>query len=85
MHIHGHPMSVNPADFYAASQGERAANAQRAAEVRKKLLKSGALLDGAASPEETLMISQWLDGRHSQTESAEEYHATAAGRDPDFG
>jgi hypothetical protein len=86
MHIHGqHPMSVNPADFYAASQGQRAAEAQKAAEVRKKLLKGAAQLDGAATPEETLMISQWLDGRHSQTESAEEYRATAAGRDPDFG
>jgi hypothetical protein len=85
MHIHGHPMSVNPADFYAAGQGERAANAQRAAEVRKKLLKNSAQIDGAATPEETLMISQWLDARHSQTESAEEYHSTAAGRDLDFG
>ena len=86
MHIHGqHPMSVNPADFYAASQGQRAVEAQRAAEVRKKLLKNGAQIDGAATPEETLMISQWLDARQSQTESAEEYHATAAGRDPDFG
>jgi hypothetical protein len=75
MHIHGNTMSVNPTNFYAASQGEGAANAQRAAEVRKKLLKSGALIDGAATPEETLMISQWLDGRHSQSESAEEYHA----------
>jgi hypothetical protein len=83
MHIHS--MGVNPTGFYAASQGERAANEQRAAEVRKKLLKSGALADGAATPEETLLISQWLDARHSQTQSAEEYHAAAAGRDPDFG
>jgi hypothetical protein len=85
MHIHGHPMSVNPADFYAASQGERAANAQKAPEVRKKLLKGAAQMDEAATPEETLLINQWLDGRPSQTESAVEYHATAAGRDPDFG
>jgi hypothetical protein len=83
MHIHS--MGVNPANFYAASEGERAANAQKAAEVRKKLLKSGAQIDGAASPEETLMISHWLDGRQSQTQSEDEYHASAAGRDPDFG
>ena len=44
MHIHS--MGVNPAGFYAASEGERAANAQRAAEVRKKLLKSAAQIDG---------------------------------------
>jgi hypothetical protein len=83
MHIHS--MGVNPADFYAASQEERAANAQRAAEVRKKLLKGAAQIEGASTPEETLLISQWLDGQHSLTESAAEYHATAAGRDPDFG
>ena len=83
MHIHS--MGVNPANFYATSEGERAASAQRAAEVRKKLQKGAAQIEGAATPEETLMISQWLDARHSQTESTEEYHATAAGREPDFG
>jgi hypothetical protein len=78
-------MGVNPTGFYAASQGERAANEQRAAEVRKKLLRGAGQIDSAATPEETLLINQWLDGRHSQTESAEEYHSTAAGRDPNFG
>jgi hypothetical protein len=85
MHIHGKSMNANPADFYAASQGEKVANAQKAAEIRKKLLKGAAQIEGAATPEETLMISHWLDGRQSQTESSEEYHAAAAGRDPDFG
>jgi hypothetical protein len=85
MHIHGHPMSVNPADFYAAGQGERAAIAQKAAEVRKKLLKSAAQIDGAATPEETLLISHWLDGRQSQAQSDGEYHSSAPGRDQDFG
>jgi hypothetical protein len=84
MHIHGHPMSVNPADFYAACQGEMAANAQRAAEVRRKLLKVAAQIEDA-TPEETLLISQWLDARHSQTESADEFHSTVVGRDGDFG
>jgi hypothetical protein len=78
-------MNVNPANFYAASQGESAANAQKAAEVRKKLLNGAGQIEGASTPEETQMISHWLDGRHSQTESSEEYHAAAAGRDPDFG
>jgi hypothetical protein len=83
MHIHGNSMTVNQANFYASAQGERAANAQRAAEVRKKLLKGAAEIEGAASPEETLMIGQWLDAHHSQTESEDQYHAS--GRDPDFG
>ena len=85
MHIHGNSMAVNPANFYAAAQGERAAATQRAAEVRKKLLKGAAEIDGAATPEETLMINQWLDSRHSQTQSGEQYRATAAGKDPEFG
>jgi len=78
-------MSINPANFYAASQGEKTANEQRAAEVRKKLLKGASEIDAAASPEETLMIGQWLDARHSQVQSEDEYHSSAAGRDLDFG
>jgi len=85
MHIHGNPMSVQAASFYAASQEERTAAAQRASEVRKKLLKSATALDGSASPEETLLIGQWLDGRHSQALSGDEYHADGSGKDPDFG
>lgn len=82
MHIHGHPMSVNPADFYAAGQGQRTVETQKAAEIRKKLLKSASQLDGAASPEETLMINRWLDGRDGQRQGEDEYHPT--GRDAEF-
>jgi len=57
----------------------------RAAEVRKNLLKSAAEIAGAAAPEETLLIGQWLDSRPSQAESHDPYHASTAGRDSDFG
>ena len=40
MHIHGNAMNVNAANLYSAAQGERAAAAERAAEVRKRLLKA---------------------------------------------
>ena len=83
MHINGNSMAVNQADMYSAAQGERATAAERAAEVRKKLLKSAGQIEGS-TPEETLMISQWLDSRHSQTQSAAEYRVAASGRDPDF-
>ena len=83
MHIHGNPMSINPVNPYAAA-AEKAAAAQRAADVRKRLLKSAASA-AAATPEETLMIGQWLDSRHSQVRSDAENHTAAAGRDPDFG
>jgi hypothetical protein len=85
MHIHGNSMTVNPANFYAAVQGERAASSQRAAEVRKKLLHGAAQIDSAATPEETLLIGQWMDSRHSQLQSEDQYHSTVAGKDPDFG
>jgi hypothetical protein len=78
-------MNVNAANFYSIGNGERSAAAQRAAEVRKKLLNSAQSVEGEASPEETLLIGQWLDARHSQVQSPAEYHATASGKDPDFG
>jgi hypothetical protein len=40
---------------------------------------------GAASPEETLMVSQWMDSRHSQVLTGDEYHTAASGKDSDFG
>jgi hypothetical protein len=78
-------MAVNAANFYSATMEERAAAAQRAAGVRKRLMKSASEIDGAATPEETLLIGQWMDSRHSQVESEDQHHATAAGKDPDFG
>jgi len=85
MRIHGELMNVQAANFYSAAQGERAAAARRAAEGRKKLLKSASEIEASATPEETLLIGQWLDGRHSQVLSGDEYHAAASGKDPDFG
>jgi hypothetical protein len=70
-------MSVNAANLYSATQEERAAAAQRAASVRKKLIKSASEIDGAASPEETLMIGKWV--------SEEQYPYSVSGKDPDLG
>jgi hypothetical protein len=85
MHIHGNSMNVNAANLYSAAKGERAEAPKRAADVRKKLLKSAAGMEGASSPEEALLIGHWLDGRHSQVLSEDEYHTSASGKDPDFG
>jgi len=84
MHIHGNSMSVNAANFYSTAQEEKAA-AQRAAGVRKKLIKNASEIEGAATPEETLLISQWMDSRHSQVQSGEQYKNSVSGKDPDFG
>ena len=85
MHIHGNSMSVQAANFYSAAQENRTAASQRAADVRRKLLKSATEIDSSASPEETLMIGQWLDSRHSQVLTGDENHAAVEGKDPDFG
>ena len=85
MHIHGNSMNIQAASFYSAAQEEKAAAARRAAEVRRKLLKSGQEIAGGATPEEEFMIGQWTDSRYRQTQNEDEYHASASGRDPDFG
>ena len=85
MHIHGNSMNVNAANSYSVGNGEKSAAAQRAAEVRKRLLKSAAGVDNTASPEETLMIGHWLDSRHSQMEGDGECPAADSGKDSDFG
>jgi hypothetical protein len=85
MHIHGNSMSINAANFYSATQVEKAAAAQRAASVRKRLIKSASEIEGAATPEEALMIGQWMDSRHSQGQSEEQYNYSVSGKDPDLG
>jgi hypothetical protein len=85
MHIHGNSMSVNAANLYSATQEERAAAAQRAASVRKKLIRSASDLESAASPEETLLIGHWIESRHNQAQSEEQYPNSVSGKDPDLG
>ena len=90
MHIHGSMQNIQGANLTSISGAERAAAAQRAADVRKRLLKNAQTLDGDTTPEETLLIGQWLDSRgldsrHSQVLSGDEYHSAAEGKDSDFG
>jgi hypothetical protein len=86
--MHVHPASVGPhaINTYAPAN-ELAANAQRAAEVGKKLLKAGQTSDVAVStdPGATLLIGQWRDSHRSQVLPGDEYHDVAKGKDPDFG
>ncbi len=85
MHIHASQMNMNAASLYSAAGAEKAAAAKRAADVRKKLMKSASDIEGVASPDEAFMIGQWIDSRHSQVESAEQYHEDTSGKVPDFG
>jgi hypothetical protein len=84
MHIHASSININAANLDSAGNTEKAAAAQRAADVRKKLLKSAQGVEGAATPEEALMIDQWLNARPGQAQSEDEYTA-GSGRVSDFG
>jgi hypothetical protein len=86
MHIHPAAIGMHNINTYGPDN-ERAAAAQRAAEVRKRLLKTAQTTEGEATtdPDATLLASQWLDSRHSQVLPGDEYHAAASGKDPDLG
>jgi hypothetical protein len=57
MHIHGSRMPPD-VGLYAAAAAEKAAAAARAAEVRKKLLRGAAKLEGEANTRRVSMIDQ---------------------------
>jgi hypothetical protein len=78
-------MAVNPANYYSATQEEKAAAKQRAAEVRKRLTKGTSEIEGASSPDDNFMIGQWMDARHGRIQSEDQYHSSASGKDPDLG
>lgn len=86
MHIHPAAPGLQATNSYGLAN-ERTANAQRAADVRKKLLKAGQTsdLEVNADPDATLLVGQWLDSRHSQVPPGDEYHSAAEGKDPDLG
>jgi hypothetical protein len=84
MHIHPVAVGLDPINTSAAGS-ERASEAQRAAEVRKRLLKSAQSIESGTDPGATLLIGQWLDSRHSQVLPQDEYQTAASGKDPDFG
>jgi hypothetical protein len=80
MHIHGSQMNSSAINPYASA--DRAAASARAADVRKRLMKTAAT-DGIDDPEQTLMIGKWLGGAQGRTDEDTEYH-TSAGKDSDF-
>ncbi|MDR3791762.1 MAG: hypothetical protein P4L03_00135 [Terracidiphilus sp.] len=78
MHIHGTPFTVEAADFYSA-QMQRQAAARRAQQTRKRLQRAASAPAADASPEEALLIGQWLGSTAEVIRSApmlagDEYH-----------
>jgi hypothetical protein len=85
MHIHGLNANNDPVNLHSAANDVRAIAAQRAAEVRKRLLKSGQIVEAELSPAQRLRIRQWLASRNGQGEGDECDAGGSWGKDPDFG
>jgi len=84
MHTHGSVLNVQGANFASVSNGERAAASQRAAEVRKRLLKSAQAPGGDTTPEESKLIGNWLNVYHNQSLADDEYHTSSPGEETDL-
>jgi hypothetical protein len=84
MHIHGNQINLNAVNPYSAA-AEKAAAAQRAADVRKKLMKSGASLEGIADPEEAFMVGHWMNSTQGPAQNDDEYHASPKGKKKNLG
>lgn len=61
MHIHGNSTQIHESSLYSAAAAEKAASAQRAADTRKKLLMKTQEVVNSSIPDETVMISHWLN------------------------
>ena len=63
MHIHSNSMNFNALDSYSVI--EQKAAAQRAADVRKKLMQNAQNINGELTPEANLMVDRWTDTQQS--------------------
>ena len=84
MHIHGNLPNLNGVNPYAAA-ADKAAATQRAANVRKKLLKSATDTERVASSEEASLLAKWMEGQQTGEQADVEYHTATSGKDSDFG
>jgi hypothetical protein len=69
MHIHASQMNINAINPYSAA-AEKAVAAQRAADVRKKLMKSAQEIEGELTPEVGLMIDHWSESQQNPYRTA---------------
>jgi hypothetical protein len=67
----------------AAAQNQIAQ--ERAAEVRRKLLRSSVEVSGVSTPEESFLIGKWMDQRSSLGLDEDTLFGAGTGRDPDLG
>jgi hypothetical protein len=80
MHIHGNQLSLNTINPYSAA-AEKALAAQRAAEVRKKLLKSADSIEAASNSDVAPLLGLWMDAGHGSAHGEFDYETGASGSD----
>jgi hypothetical protein len=66
MYVNGSSMNINEASLYSAASAEKAASVQRATDLRRKAMHGEDDIEGLASPDDIVSISQWMDLKHSQ-------------------
>jgi len=83
MRIHSNHMTPGVTNPYVVAAAEKAAASERAAKVRKKLLKSAALANVYTIPDEDLMIGRWMDQRNSPTREEDGFYQPQSVIEPD--
>jgi len=68
-------MQSNGANLHSAAAAEKAVAAQRAADVRKKLMKGGLEVDGGSNSEADSMVMRWLAGDSHQRQDPNQGHS----------
>jgi hypothetical protein len=83
MYVNGSSMNVNEASLYSASAAEKAASVQRATDLRRKAMHGEDDIEGIASPDDIVSISQWMDLKHSQVRGQNPHSDVSAALDGD--
>lgn len=87
MHIHSHPTNFNAVDLSSTRAAEKAASAQRAADVRSQLQRGGLDVESEMNPFESFMVGREQQGssRQQQNQRRDPSHAAGLSRSAEDG
>ncbi|MEO6817034.1 MAG: hypothetical protein ABI177_10050 [Edaphobacter sp.] len=78
MHVHGHHANFNPVDLSSTRAAEKEVSAQRAADVRGQLQRSGLDIEGEANPFESFMVGNEQEGSSRQQQSRNQQRSASS-------